>query len=176
MKKKIFTAVFAVFVGLLCMGSECDFGLKPKFTVVEGDVLFLGDWPDEAVMAFIVVVDEKPDELVLDLNLLSGFYQIPEFDIENEVDSIHFEIELNAGVYNWVFIAILDSAALNDPDNGMGWRNLAAEYLDSDDSTSLGSISIGEDEKIFIEMIVDFDNPYRWRDDFGDLQYFHLVE
>ena len=171
MKKGIFVSILIVFAALLSMGSKCDYGLKPRFTAVEGDVVFEGEWPEAAVMAFVVVTDEKPDELVLDMNLLKGFYQIPSSDVEAGVDSIHFEFDINPGVYNWTFVAILDSAALNDPENGMGWRNLAAEYLDPDDSTSLGSISVGEDSKPNIKMIVDFDDPYCG---IGNPGYFHL--
>ena len=174
MRKYILSVFLITVAALFLMGSDCDHGLEPRFTAVEGDVIFEGGWPEGAEMAFVVVVDEKPDELVLDINLLKGFYQIPD-DQVGHADSLHFSIDVGAGVYNWAFVAILDSVALNDPDNGLGWRNLAGEYRDPADSTALGSILVGEDERPHIRIGVDFDTPYVGvGNDPGNGEYFHL--
>ncbi|MCK5833105.1 hypothetical protein KAH81_05475 [bacterium] len=171
MRNRVWILAFMVVAGLFLLGSNCEYGLAPRYTAVEGDLIFNGEWPEQAIMCFIVIVDEKPDELVLDPNLLKGFYQIPESDVSARTDSVHFEIELNQGSYNWTFVAILDSAALNDPENGLGWRNLATEYIDEEDPNKLGSLEIGESSKPKIRMLVDFTTPYQG---IGNPGYFHL--
>lgn len=156
---------------ILSLGSDCEHGLKPRFTAIEGDVIFEGEWPTEAILCFIVVVDEKPAELVLDPSLLKGFFQVPENLLKAGIDSVHFSIDMNPGEYNWIFVAILDSTALKDPENGLGWRNLASEFRDPQVPEQLGSVLIGEDDRPYIKMVVDFATPYQG---VGNPGYFHL--
>jgi len=170
-KRKLLIVGLVLLALPFLLGSKCDYGIKPRYTAVEGDVIFRGEWPEQAIMSFIVVVDEKPAELVLDTKLLKGFFQIPEYDVMSRTDSVHFNIELNEGVYNWIFVAILDSSALNNPENGLGWRNLAGEYRDESFPSQLGSVNIGEDSKPYIKIIVDFETPYQG---VGNPGYFHL--
>ncbi len=172
MKKRIPLYIAFVLIALFTLGSDCDYGLKPRFTAVEGDIVITGDWPEEAKMCFLVVTFEKPEELVLDITLVQGMYQFPDAAFQENWDSTHFDIEMPAGEYCWVFFAILDSTAV---EGDLGWRNLAAEYLiEGQDSIELGKVNIGEDEKSSIKIKVDFTVPYRGIGNNGPLDYFHL--
>lgn len=170
-KRRPIILVASFLLSLFLLGNKCDYGLKPRFTAIEGDLLITGEWPDAAVLSFIVVTDRKPDQLVLDPGLLKGFYQVPENYISSGVDSVHFEIEMNVGTYGWIFVAVLDSTAIRDPENGLGWRNLAGEYKVNN---QLGSVVIGEDERPYIKIYVDFTNPY-W-DHIPGHDPFHLID
>jgi len=172
-KKYCLYALFVV-IAFVVIGSNCDHGLKPRFTAVEGDLIIKGEWPEGTEMCFVVVTYEKPEELVIDIQLVQGFYQVPNTVFEEEMDSTHFRIEMPAGEYGWVFFAILDSAALDTENSTMGWRNLAAEYRAPADSSQLGTITIGEDELPYVKMEVDFTTPYRGVGNDEPLDYFHL--
>lgn len=174
MKTKHWIYLILAVVSLFIMGSNCDHGLKPRFTALEGDLIIIGEWPEETEMCFLVATHEKPDELILDVQLVQGFYQLPDRVFNEGQDSIRFHIEMPAGEYGWVFFAILDSAALSTVNSNMGWRNLAAEYLDPSDESKLGSVTIGEEEMPFIKMVCDFTTPYRGVGNDGPLDYFHL--
>ncbi len=159
---------------LFIMGSNCDHGLKPRFTALEGDLIIVGEWPEETEMCFIVATTEKPDELILDVQLVQGFYQLPDNVFHENKDSLRFHIDMPPGEYGWIFFAVLDSAALSTENSTMGWRNLAAEYLDPDDNSKLGSVVIGEDEMPFVRIECDFTTPYRGVGNDGSMDYFHL--
>lgn len=163
-----------VTAGLFLMGSNCDHGLKPRFTALEGDLLITGEWPEETEMCFIVATHEKPDELILDVQLVQGFYQLPDNVFEEDMDSLHFQIDMPPGEYGWIFFAVLDSAALSTENSSMGWRNLAAEYRDPEDNSKLGSVTIGQDEMPYVKIYCDFTTPYRGVGNDGPLDYFHL--
>jgi len=171
MKTRLIKIMSLMFAALFLLGSNCDTGLEPRFTSISGDLIIDGEWPEEAVLCFVVVTNEKPEELVLDQSLLKGYFQFPDEIIEEEWDSTHFEFDLNPDTYNWVFVAILDSAAIKDPENSLGWRNLATEYTTSDEPPQLKSVTVGEDEQPFIKMKIDFDTPYQG---VGNPGYFHL--
>ncbi|HHS51075.1 MAG TPA: hypothetical protein ENN07_08175 [candidate division Zixibacteria bacterium] len=165
MKRKIWLSTFAIIVGMFLLGNNCDYGIKPDAQSLVGEVIFNGEWPESATMAFIVVTHEKPSELILDQNLLKGYYQIPDYDLLARPDTIHFEIEMNSGIYNWVFIAVLDDAAVDfapDNPNPLGWRNLAGEYRDPENPSRLGSVEIGEGiPQQHIRIMASFDPPYQ---------------
>ena len=60
MKKKIIYISIIVLAALLSLGNDCDRGLKPRLTAIEGDVIFIGEWPKEATGCYLAVTDVKP--------------------------------------------------------------------------------------------------------------------
>ncbi|RKZ31935.1 hypothetical protein DRQ36_00415 [bacterium] len=173
LKRTCFCLIIAS-IAVFSLGSNCEHGLKPRFTAVEGNVIVKGDWPEEAVNCFLCIVEEKPEELVLDMQLLSGYYPFPNKMVTEGWDSAYFYIELPAGNYGWVFVAILDSASLDLENPDIGWRNLAAEYRDPLDPDTLGKVIVGEDELPFIEIEIDFTVPYQGVGNSPD-ERFHLI-
>jgi hypothetical protein len=174
MKAKHWIYLIIIATSIFLMGSNCDHGLKPRFTALQGDLIVIGDWPERTEMCFLVATHEKPDQLILDVQLVQGFYQLPDNVFKDGLDSVRFHIEMPPGEYGWIFFAILDSSALSTVNSNMGWRNLAAEYIDPDDESKLGSVVIGEDEIPFVRIVCDFRTPYRGVGNDGLLDYFHL--
>ena len=172
MKKKIIYCAVIVLAAFLSLGDNCDHGLKPRMTSIEGDVIFVGEWSDEATGCYLGVTNEKPMPLVLDPQLLMGAYQFPVQLVEEKWDSVHFWLEVDAGKYNWIFIVILDDMVFAEPPD-YGWRNLAGEYRDPEDSSQLGLVEVGGTEPSYIRIVVDFTVPYVGVGN-SPSEYFHL--
>ncbi|GEM_PF-1923346 len=170
-KKTIFLSIIIV-IAILSLGNDCDHGLKPRLTAIEGVVIFVGEWPEEAIACYLGIVKVKLEELELNLDTLEGVYEFPQQVITEKWDSVHFWMEIPSGEYSWIFVGIFDEMIFADPPD-YGWRNLAGEYRDPEDTSQLGTAVVARDQTPYVRIVVDFTTPYvgvgndPWK-------YFHL--
>jgi hypothetical protein len=157
--------LLVLFILLTPLFQSCDGGLEPiensafKETGFKGKVIFVGEWPTDVKLTYIVLF-ENPLLSALDFNPLNLKYvslPIPfgstEFSFSSE-EALFGEVE--AGEYAYFAVAQSTSETLDL--NRSLWR--VAGVYKSDNSSAEGNISIPLNETLEgIEIICDFDNP-----------------
>ena len=137
-----------LFVGFLVVFFVgCDeHGISPAATKICGTVKFIGEYPENATLAYIVLGYSRPPNDELNPNYMASYIEIP---IDKKPEYFDYELFVEPDTsYKWLVVAFLGNL------DSLGTHNIVGEYKDPLNPTQTGVIKVAKNECFFVDTIV----------------------
>jgi hypothetical protein len=141
--------LYLIFLLFLSMIACEDHGITPAATKIVGTVKFIGAWPENATLAYVVLGYSRPPNDELNPEYMANYIEIP-----YSKQPAYFDYELYCEpdtTYRWLIVAVLGNL------DSLGTRNIVGEYKDPLNPENPGFVRLSKNEVLVLDtIVVDF--------------------